>query len=651
MAEGEPTRTSEHKKGEEQLAEWLVPDPEELGKIGNPILKTEIHLLGRHGDRTTATPERLLRAHERIEDMARRGDVTIEEAGVWLARIEERHQELVGVGGLSEQEMRAEELAIQRRREIQEKEFYDRSQQTYDGFVSAEQNRARLNPEMFDVNLPYWYKILSPEAKQMLRTRINITNLAKHTEDYGMTDLDQVVGVIGIRIEREAIDYMWKEMPGFRIAMATIVHDVFEPGEDHLVISKKGYALIEHFNEYRTGLINALKDYLKKHGNGRLDNYLIASDKDKYEEAAIAAVSAADNFLYAGGAYFSGDEERAVVNTKVWTEQPRAFFMPGVKAEVKFYKNRLGKAAGRKPSLFSKEEDWGGPLGAYLRERVAHDTDFRTKFKNGEIRYFPKRLFFSLFEYTTFDEDYSKEIAPRCFGPDQAKKRRKDGLREVTLAQALTSAGRRRKVSKTFKVDTAGGPMALSLLDYDGQIDLSRIGWDDLYGKYADFRSHAVPVYKHLTSGDPKARLTGSEFVVHLNKLRDDEYLSNATDIGKRNAGRILWDEDLITAAVALAASPEGLTKGTNELVLNLEDSIYDNAVIKAMDDRIFIGMPRGFRGRLLRRLNARDITKLMTALVSDIGWDNPLSRRKTLRRAAAESYEKTVREAESLTA
>jgi hypothetical protein len=98
MAEGEPQGTPEHKAGEEELAKWLVPDPSELREIKNPLLKTEIHLLGRHGDKTTATPERLLKAHERIEEMVRSGEITVEEAGTWLGRIEERHQDLIGGG-------------------------------------------------------------------------------------------------------------------------------------------------------------------------------------------------------------------------------------------------------------------------------------------------------------------------------------------------------------------------------------------------------------------------------------------------------------------------------------------------------------------------------------------------------------------------
>ncbi len=98
MPEEEPKGIPESKKGPEKLAEWLVPDPKEWGKIQNSALKMEIQLLGRHGDKTTATPERLLKTHERIEEMVRSGQITLEEAAVWMGPIEQRHQELVEAG-------------------------------------------------------------------------------------------------------------------------------------------------------------------------------------------------------------------------------------------------------------------------------------------------------------------------------------------------------------------------------------------------------------------------------------------------------------------------------------------------------------------------------------------------------------------------
>ena len=59
----------------------------------------------------------------------------------------------------------------------------------------------------------------------MIRTRMHINYMAAIKRDSGMTNLEAVTGIEGLRFEKEDLANMVEEMPGFRVVMATMLQE------------------------------------------------------------------------------------------------------------------------------------------------------------------------------------------------------------------------------------------------------------------------------------------------------------------------------------------------------------------------------------------------------------------------------------------
>lgn len=512
----------------------------------------------------------------------------------------------------------------------------------YDAFVIGEANRAAIDSRSFHLDPPIWYQRLSREQQQMIVTRTNITNLASHISTHGMTNLKEVMGVVGIKIERRSIDTMIKEMPGFGTAWVSLIKNVFEEHkkddegkllhdennkpilQDHFVISDQGYRLIENFDAYKQALIIHVAEMLntEKHEKEITKYYpykLGTSSEGRALTAAMAAVSAADNLLYAGGAYFSGDERRKVVNTDIWAEQPRAALLPGVKGVAKWIKSEEKKGM---------EEDWGGELGDFMKKRCLASPNFAQQFTKQEAnRFFPRRLFFDMFAHTYFREDYSDKLYEKGL-LKRSGNRKMANFAETSLHLPV-------KVIKEFDIQGE----KIELFDYENEnnslfLDPAELLKDDLYGGYSDGRSHAVVLYENLTTSDMRMALDAGSFIHHLNKLRGDPMMASLT---LPNGTKALWDEDFFVANLALAIMKEGgargLEKGIDELLPNIDDNKYDSVVTKVLNEpRLYYGMPRDFHKKLLDKFYAKSVHGVWGALWSVISSDAIFDKRSRLR-------------------
>ena len=80
-------------KDGEMWADWLVKDIKEFDDITNPALQTKIRLIARRGD-VSVTPTYLEKIHNEIDEMVE-GGLSLQDASVWMERIETRQELLV----------------------------------------------------------------------------------------------------------------------------------------------------------------------------------------------------------------------------------------------------------------------------------------------------------------------------------------------------------------------------------------------------------------------------------------------------------------------------------------------------------------------------------------------------------------------------
>lgn len=481
-------------------------------------------------------------------------------------------EQAVGQGGRTEQ-LLERLVALSKLSADYQMESVELMRRGYTGVVQAERTRAPLNPTQFDQNPPPWFEELGSEEQGMIRTRLHINYLAATKRDNGMMDFDAVIGLRGIRIEREDVTNMWEKMPGFREVVATMIHDIFEEGKDHLVISEEGYRImgdVSEFEKYRKELVGKIQAYLEPRRAELLGRYLGVNMND----LATAAVSSVDNLFFATGVYDSADEKTGIPSgaSNMYSEQIRSFSLPRLRGVVKWPKRA-----------------WGGKLGEWMRDNIAKNRKgFRDRFERGEVGYVPERLFYSLLDHTNFSDDADRSV------------------KDKSLASVLL---------EKQKEQIADG-----LWDYKGgaeAINLRNLKPDELYGAYADIRWDVSRIYKHLLGLDPKKdRLTTSDLADVLDKVRGDPLLKKK---------KIFYNEEFITAAIALAKGSDGIMAegfevGIPEIVLMLDPRVsYDNHVADLMaESRLFEGMGRGFRRRFRDKLNAENIDTIIGASKSD---------------------------------
>ncbi len=616
--------------------------------------------LNKHG----YPPDRVGRLKRNAE--VKRGDILLPEGAEFLVgenlrKQQEMSQPPGGIGPdqaqalLKKQEELVERLSQQeqQRLEHQERQLGYQEQQiemmrgSYDGFIQGEKVRSHVNPEQFDQQLPIWYKELLEEEQDLLRARLNVNYLAATKRDRGMSTTEVFVPE-GFGLERDALEYAMKNMPGFREVAVTMMHDIFELKPSlfidkdgnkktlyHLVISgspekrdpitkKKiadatgGYAIVSSeklLKQYKARLVEAMEHLLHNDPSLQVE---ARNMRVSIKDFAIADVSFFDNLLFSLGVYDSGDEKRAITpgDRNVYSEAVRTLLMPGIKGKKAKWLTERGS---KNPGV--SEEDFGGPIGTYIRENAAANRPgvFRTDPLTGErelaIKLIPDRLSFSV-----FDEEYFNENAEDKSG--NLKWYAGKNISEAMLA-ALTT-------------DIYTDPNNITIYDFqDGPntINFEDLASYELLGSYGDTTSAAVKIFKHLTSDKPEDRLNGNAFINALIKARKNAILN-----------RYYLDEDLVFAGIVNVLAPKdkpnGLVGGIPEIVLNIDEDAYDSTVNAFLNDsRLFEGMEDGFRERVLERLHANDnrrTSSLLRYAFPGIAKSRFINEREQLRKQGA---------------
>ncbi|MGB9911492.1 MAG: hypothetical protein ACPLKP_02700 [Microgenomates group bacterium] len=491
----------------------------------------------------------------------------------------------------------------------------------YDAFVSAEDAQVAIDPRLFETQPPAWYRRLDDRWQEIIRARIAILMGCYPKRARGHLDLGIMVENADVRIERDALDFMWREMPGFRIALATMINDLFEIREEippglskeknnavFLMVLKeearKEGGILDRFADYKKELISRLKQYFEKN-----PDLLIKKGEGipqfSPENAARGAVAVAWNLLFLGNAVDSGDQGdlgyldrvppevsgeelkinpakgRKVTNPIVYAEQARAMMLPFDKAWSKFY---------REMEKVGTEETWLGRLGDYVAERMRHDPEFRRKFFRREIRIIPQRLFASWFDLITFKD--------------------KD---EASLGRKLVEAPKK-------NIDEG-------LCDFSNpeELDFSKISSSELWGGYADIWDSARKIYEMIGGKNPLKMENVFEWrqilATALSKLRNTPLAP------------YYKDPEILVSCLAGAV---GLVDFSSKYILFLPERIYDTLITLALDDdRLFTGMPKGARKYVFEKLNAFDHYSLIDFLRSVFPFRRGLLRAKRAQKAA----------------
>ncbi len=532
----------------------------------------------------------------------------------------------------------------------------------YNGVVEAVRKRTRLNPEAFEQSLtselaPRWYEGLSSEQQGIIRSILYINWIAAGKRDSGQQSYEGWAGLQGARIERKDIANMWKQMPGFRIAMATFMDDIFVSNNNEFKIISgvegKGYDILQdatklgEYKDQKTKLLaNHLKsrpearDWAMKHfKNGmaevqdlnRKGNTALAQQKldEIYEKIASVSINTVDSLLFATGAYDSGNQfaeamfdgkkppkgkkATKINDSNISSDSVRALFQPGQKGIDKW---REGTT-------------WGGSLGEWMQDNFNFNRDgFADRLKRGQIKYLPRRMQFSILEMTDIvggkDDKGEKGNLAELLMKD--KKQAVKTVKTVTLADGTT-----RNEEQTIK----------GLKDYEGgadYINMQNIDVDELWGNYQDLNSAVVKVYEHMTSSsDPRGKRIGiNELMNSLIKIRKNDKLR-----------RIYNDDDFVKAAVGLAISKEGFIKGQTELLLDIPEPAYNAVVTSAlMDSRLFSSVPNGaeLRSELFRTYHAKNIHNTLDLLFDIYIEGSWLASRERGRRALSRKAEEELR-------
>lgn len=248
---------------------------------------------------------------------------------------------------------------------------------TYAGFVEAE---FRMRPIRLDVDgyPPGWFQSLPYDEQVAVRARAMMANAAETKYRVANKDPEAAMNNPHLRLEREELDKICR-LPGVESVLSEMFLNFFEirriNGRNALVLKEGAEGFLNKFEQFRQ---NRIKDLLER---GIVEN----------EVDAKAAVAMVWNLMYLGNVFESADYRRKIKpNPYVIGEQVRAVFHPLRKLRAKVLKEKEEEQG--------TEEGWGGPLGTWLAERVAHDRKFRREFKEGRIKPMPVTLMASLFD-------------------------------------------------------------------------------------------------------------------------------------------------------------------------------------------------------------------------------------------------------------
>lgn len=530
-------------------------------------------------------------------------------------------------------------------RDLQSANLMQSSEQTkalqrgFDVMVGLTQTRTAISPDVFESQPPFWYEKLSRDEKEAVKNilifnYISGTMVKTGEATYGPWAAlgDPEKGYVPL-INSEAINYQFKNLPGFRVALATMTNDIFtkglntgalyirDDGEDN-----KGYKLMSStvdFKQYKKDLIRSLADYYQS----RPSDIAWAEERKMTPEGmATLMVSAVDNFLMGTTSYLSGDMKRPYDprnndggTFRYGIEDPgqnggddiRAFLQPGLKLPKKLIKE------GDKYS--TKEEFWLGSFGKWMRFNSINNIDgFRDDYVAGKINYVPNKLFPGLLEFTTL----------------------RDGRSSRTVADLLVNKNKYSLSRGTGLVD--------QLVDYVGggdSIDFTK-GNDEWFGAYNGKRGQAIALYENIGSsgGQRTNALTVEKFFNALERLRNMEAVDLIPELKET-----YYSEDFIIANLAqIISQGEGPVLGIREIVLNIDPKLsYDGVVNQALSGQANILNNTGLnRKKVLKIFNANDTSRLSgQALFSAFGLgSSAVGRVERLKKKAQRNRERVAR-------
>lgn len=442
-------------------------------------------------------------------------------------------------------------------------EFLNRQISEYSSFAKVEFSQIAYTQNV-DADSPDWYSSFNLSERSMVRERIGWLNAANIKLAKGGFDEEAVVKPEGLQITKKNLDLMWREMPGFDMALTSIFRNIFENGNNNLVISEEGKSLLSNVDEFKRGLADDLSLFFEaKPDLLRPNNRWPQVDP---EAAALAAVGAAWNLVYLSGAIESADlfrEARGGV-----AETLRALLHPWAKGKSKWCK----PIESRSKTVRADEESFGGMLGRWYVERLSnfgnngrpHDEQLRKRFEAGDSM-IPQTMLFSMFEHTRFS------------GGD---------LQNQTVACVLMN-------QQVGYYSRLGNGL---LYEYQGRaIDFKKLDADDLWANWSGLLDKVVKIKKRLfaeASGDKDATLlTG--VIDSLNKLRGiDELMS------------IYTDEDFVTLLILSYLG--GPKLGTSKLIPGgvKNDASYDLRIENVINNMgLFHGMDKNARTRIKNKL------------------------------------------------
>ncbi|BCX14442.1 MAG: hypothetical protein KatS3mg088_125 [Patescibacteria group bacterium] len=458
----------------------------------------------------------------------------------------------------------------------------------FSGLVSAMDARAGINVQQFDTEVPVWYNELSEDWKNVVRTNLGILLGAYYKFRSPGKGAETIISSEDIRIDREALAFMWENMPGFRVVATTITSELFENNSSRLVLSEEGKRRLLNTAAYKRSLEERLTSYFENHGE-ILDLYSKTGGPRDLDPSLAAkfAVSSVFNLFYLGGAFESGDVGRDLKDPYVFNPSVRTFYLPRNQARSKYV---LGEE-----DVVGTDEAWGGKLGEWFAERIRHDPNFKADFleNKGITRLIPDRLMYSIFELTYFNDGRS-------------------------LASVLISAS---------KNGMEGG-----LFDYGEQVNLRDLKYSELWGGYSDVMDSAWKIYQAIIGkADPKdfdRQALGNA----LSKLRKEKTLK---EIYTGEKGE--W---ILKAVITSLLGGPNLY--SSEILLRLPEENYDYSVwFWLNDDRIFATLPSGARKRVFELLNAKDLDSFWHSLISSV-QDLPLvGKRRKIRMEIISEQEK----------
>lgn len=453
---------------------------------------------------------------------------------------------------------------------------------SYRQLIRAEDGKLIVDPE--NTEKQGWFTLLSPERQGAIRFRLAKLQLASVKVQVAREKLkldDYHAQKPEMRTDYAQLE--WNNMPGYRIALATMLKDNYtikqgHEGEiDHIVISDNGYnnlATNGGHEKYKRKLISKIEAYLEANEPN------VAQEEDiPLHDVAVAAVASADNFLSGLAVPDGADEKRKLkadgqTPGHLYAEPVRTFFLPGIKGRLsKWIKHETDDTS---------EEGWGGPVGVYLMDRATDPNErnrFRKWIENGDVQYIPDRMIYTVLDHT----------------------RGKDGTvhEGETLAEALMM----------IEDDRERRDLGNGLCDYEQgarAIEWGAFGRDLFSGYTGVVRDPVIKISNHLTSSDEKQRFVWDS----VNKDSFNKFADAIKQLRVEPALRYIYtDYDVNDMAILLLACPQGPKLGTNELMPDAPSyGGYDQIIYNILlDPRVSIeGMPRGYKDHAYKTLNAK---------------------------------------------